>query len=199
MLSDGGCDLESFELRDAAEARALLLQVALSLAVAEEACEFEHRDLHWGNVLLARAPRDAGGEWARHTLRGVRLRAAAEGLAVTIIDFTLSRCRAPGGAVACCDLEADPELFTGPARDCQSDTYRRMRKAVKKDWSRFAPKTNALWLHYLADTLLSRKEFAAESDEREALQGFRERALKYASAGDAVTDPLFVNMWEALP
>ena len=27
-------------------------QTALTLAVAEEACQFEHRDLHWGNLLI---------------------------------------------------------------------------------------------------------------------------------------------------
>lgn len=31
-----------------------LLQVALAVGVAEEACQFEHRDLHWGNLLIRR-------------------------------------------------------------------------------------------------------------------------------------------------
>jgi serine/threonine-protein kinase haspin len=198
VLADGGADLEGFELRDAAEARALLLQVTLSLAVAEDALSFEHRDLHWGNVLLRRAP--PGAPPARHTLRGVRLASEREGLDVTLIDFTLSRMapRHGGGGVAFYDLEADPELFQGPSRDCQSDTYRKMRKAVRRDWSSYAPRTNALWLHYLADTLLTKKAFPLDKAERRALQAFRGRCgERYGSAADAVTDELFEGMWHA--
>lgn len=29
-------------------------QIALTVGVAEEACQFEHRDLHWGNLLIKR-------------------------------------------------------------------------------------------------------------------------------------------------
>ena len=54
-FSDGGTDLEHIQLQSAAEAHAMLLQVTVALAVAEEAMQFEHRDLHWA------------GLWAHHT------------------------------------------------------------------------------------------------------------------------------------
>jgi len=195
VLEHGGSDLESFELRSGAEARALLLQTALTLAVAEEALQFEHRDLHWGNVLLSRPPAEEASESERHVLRGVPFAAAREGLRVTIIDFTLSRMTPRGGAAIFSDLEADPELFLGAKGEAQFETYRKERKAVKADWSRFAPATNALWLAYLADTLLSKKAVPMSREERGALRAFRSRAAKYGRASDAVLDDLFAGMW----
>lgn len=51
-LSLGGKDLESYSVRSEKEAMSIFLQTALSLAVAEECLEFEHRDLHIGNLLI---------------------------------------------------------------------------------------------------------------------------------------------------
>ncbi|EEH59019.1 uncharacterized protein MICPUCDRAFT_62429 [Micromonas pusilla CCMP1545] len=147
---DGGVDLERVKLRSYAEARSTLLQVTVALAVAEEAMRFEHRDLHWGNVLLD---------------------------------------------VAFCDLGQDPELFEGPSGHCQSDTYRRMRKATKGRWEEHCPKTNALWLHYLADCLLAQKEFPAAAEERAAIKAFKKRAFGYKSAAEALWDDMFVGVF----
>ena len=113
----------------------------MTLAVAEEACEFEHRDLHWGNILLRRqmpqtahfrlrsAPRSLpelhvllfGSVTSAHQLhrRSVDIKVETGGLLVTLIDFTLSRLQTLTGDVAFCDLAADPELFQGPKGDCQ--------------------------------------------------------------------------------
>ena len=194
--ADGGVDLEHIQLNNAAEATAMLLQVTVALAVAEEAMKFEHRDLHWGNVLLQRCGVD---ETRRARLNGVNLTYPTNGLAVNIIDFTLSRLDMGDGKedVAFCDLEADPELFEGPAGHCQSDTYRRMRKATKGMWERHCPKTNALWLHYLADCLLSDKEFPMTAGQKADLKGFKKRAMGYKSANEALWDDMFVGVWRS--
>jgi serine/threonine-protein kinase haspin len=194
--ADGGADLEHIQLNNAAEATAMLLQVTVALAVAEEAMKFEHRDLHWGNVLLQRCGVD---ETRRARLNGVELTYPTNGLAVNIIDFTLSRLDMGDGKedVAFCDLEADPELFEGPAGHCQSDTYRRMRKATKGTWERHCPKTNALWLHYLADCLLSDKEFPMTAGQKADLKGFKKRAMGYKSANEALWDNMFVGVWRS--
>lgn len=47
---------------------------------------------------------------------------------MTLIDFTLSRLTMPSGAVAFCDLSADPELFAGPKGDCQVPSNRRHKR-----------------------------------------------------------------------
>ena len=57
--------------------------------------------------------------------------------------------------------------------DLQADTYRRMRKATKGRWEGFHPATNALWMHYLADTLLSLKAFPLDPSQKKRLRDFR--------------------------
>lgn len=55
------------------------VQTALTLAVAEEALEFEHRDLHWGNLLVRR---ESAATVARYRLRWVpRTEASGPGIA----------------------------------------------------------------------------------------------------------------------
>ena len=54
-----------------------------------------------------------------HHGSGVDISLETAGVAVTLIDFTLSRLETGAGAVAFCDLSADPDLFRGPKNDCQ--------------------------------------------------------------------------------
>lgn len=84
------CILAVFsQFQNIREARAVLQQVAVSLAVAEQAFYFEHRDLHWGNVLVRRTTNDT----IHYMLDGKSYSLSSEGIEVSIIDFTLSRLR----------------------------------------------------------------------------------------------------------
>ncbi len=58
-----------------------------SLAIAEACLQFEHRDLHWGNVLV----KDTDQKVLDYGLAGSDIQIDSYGVKVSIIDFTLSR------------------------------------------------------------------------------------------------------------
>lgn len=192
VVADGGIDLEHFVPRSFEEVRSILMQVCMTLAIAEEACEFEHRDLHWGNLLISRD----GTESVPYRLRDVDIAVHTAGVKVTLIDFTLSRVVTAEGEIAHCDLESDPEIFNGPKGDVQAETYRRMRKIVNKEWARHVPATNTLWLHYLADIMMSHKmPTGCGREEKGLLRAFRKDAIGAAGAVDVVWHELFTGCW----
>ena len=84
---DGGEDMERFKFSSMDEALSVLQQVAISLSIAEESLTFEHRDLHWGNVLVKRTKRKE----IHYKLCGRDICVKSAGVLVSIIDFTLSR------------------------------------------------------------------------------------------------------------
>ncbi|XP_058083676.1 serine/threonine-protein kinase haspin homolog isoform X2 [Magnolia sinica] len=190
VLADGGRDLESFVLLNFDEALSLLVQVTAALAVAEVACEFEHRDLHWGNILLARN----GATTVEFTLQGRQMQAKTFGLSISIIDFTLSRINT-GEAILFLDLSADPGLFEGPKGDRQSETYRKMKEVTEECWESSFPKTNVLWLQYLVDILLLKKTFKRTTKNERDLRSFRKSLNSYDSAKDALSDAFFSELW----
>ena len=53
ILTNAGVDLEHCTLQSLVQAKSILFQVCLSLAAIEKKYRFEHRDLHWGNILTA--------------------------------------------------------------------------------------------------------------------------------------------------
>jgi hypothetical protein len=120
---------------------------------AEKVLAFEHRDLHWGNVLLK--PCDAQEQSYQHG--GDTFTVQTHGVHASIIDFTLSRLER-GGKVFFFDLETDECYFDGEG-DMQFDCYRSMRKSVKKKWGPHQPKTNLYWIQYLIDKILNDKPY----------------------------------------
>ena len=87
-LELGGSDLEHFQIKGEKQVLSIFIQVALSLAIAEDSLEFEHRDLHWGNILVKKITTKKPLEYY---YKGKKIEVAHQGLSVKIIDFTLSR------------------------------------------------------------------------------------------------------------
>ncbi|KAG9017965.1 hypothetical protein FRB90_012851 [Tulasnella sp. 427] len=140
ILPNHGIDLESYVFPARGgwkSAVSIWWQIARALGVAEDACQFEHRDLHWGQVLVQDSPEESGG------------------VAASIIDFGLSRMVKPSGESV--STTFDSEIFDGKG-DYQFDIYRMMKKHIGDDWAEFRPLTNVMWLHYLAVKLLKHKD-----------------------------------------
>ncbi|KAK3025045.1 hypothetical protein RJ639_043323 [Escallonia herrerae] len=186
----GGQDLESFVLRNFDEACSLLVQVTTALAVAEAAYQFEHRDLHWGNILLSRKDSTT----LEYILKGEKIYVKTFGLVISIIDFTLSRINT-GEDILFLDLSLDPGIFEGPKGDKQSDTYRKMREVTEECWEGSFPKTNVLWLQYLVDILLLKKSFDRTSKDERELRSLKKRLNTYGSAKEASSDPFFKDLF----
>ncbi|CAB1436933.1 unnamed protein product [Pleuronectes platessa] len=188
----GGVDLENSNgtLAYLAVAKSILHQVTAALAVAEEELHFEHRDLHWGNVLVKTTKQKTGS----FLLNGTAHSLETKGVLVRIIDYSLSRLAIDDLTVSC-DISKDEELFMGQG-DYQFDIYRLMRQENGNNWSGFHPHTNVLWLHYLCSKLLSMKYRTSggrgAKDVRAALTRFYDNILQYSSATEALhTCPMF--------
>ncbi|KAF9916849.1 hypothetical protein BX616_002638 [Lobosporangium transversale] len=183
LLPYGGIDLEHCPLANWQQAWSILAQVAASLESKEQApFWFEHRDLHWGNILVKDTsqerlmfPMGDSDPILGHDLNGLddaqsnhnpaiattRTRVTTRsiptfGIIVQMIDFTLARVQGNKGNLIYMDLEKDQEFFRGQG-DYQYDIYRKMQKALNKDWAASCPRTNLFWLHYIADKLLTKK------------------------------------------
>ena len=51
-MKDGGVDLEKFKLKNMRQVQSIVNQLVCSLSLAEDKIQFEHRDLHLGNILI---------------------------------------------------------------------------------------------------------------------------------------------------
>ena len=180
-MQDAGSDLEQlvesgtctsvFPIWD------ILWHTVLSIAKGEEGAEFEHRDLHLGNICVRSqsSPFDTEPTANSSDLKTTKL--GFTSLETTIIDYTLSRCLMPDTSIAYTDLSSPNQaaLFEGDStEEYQYDIYRYMRGALyfdeplapvhemteedlastRRTWKQFHPQTNLVWLHLVLYKLL---------------------------------------------
>ncbi|CAK4034053.1 hypothetical protein DOTSEDRAFT_52281 [Lecanosticta acicola] len=168
-MQDAGTDLErSVENGDCTSVWKvwdIFWQVVLSLAKGEEGAQFEHRDLHLGNICVRAASHGAAADV------DITRKLGFTSLETTIIDYTISRCIMPDSSIAYSDLSRDEALFQGDStEEYQYDIYRYMRSALffdapmadfysreslnDRSWEQYHPQTNLVWLHLVLYKLL---------------------------------------------
>ncbi|KAI8625261.1 hypothetical protein F5Y19DRAFT_450812 [Xylariaceae sp. FL1651] len=171
-LGDAGTALEDFELVTADQLWDVFFHVAVALARAEARIEFEHRDLHEGNLCIRKVGEPIPQGEREHT--GYF---GFSGLEITILDYGLSRAQASADSEPVAyDLERDLSLFTSDhALQCR--VYRQMRSFMLRgdriclppgshkkayaegidgpiSWAIHEPYTNVLWLAYLYEWMV---------------------------------------------
>ncbi|KAK3995994.1 Serine/threonine-protein kinase haspin hrk1 [Cladorrhinum sp. PSN332] len=182
-LGDAGTALEDFSLESISQVWDIFLHTAIALARAEDLIQFEHRDLHEGNLCIrqVRSPSACSSPESTATKFG------NSGLEITILDYGLSR--ASFSSLASrqhhsiyYDLEKDLSLFTSTHAE-QCKIYRQMRSYLIRgdrinalpaskhtipyqdsiSWRGHFPYTNVLWLHYVYSYLV--KNFTGDAKE----------------------------------
>ncbi|WVW84978.1 hypothetical protein I302_107014 [Kwoniella bestiolae CBS 10118] len=156
LLSHAGTDLETFKFSQSQgylQAAGVFWQIVSSLARAEEWTQFEHRDLHEGQILIHATVQTQHGTEQNY------LDPSFCGVNSTIIDFGLSRLGIPNQAESVW-TEIPKEVYEG--KGAQWDLYRLMRDKVDGEgsdegWEGFNPITNVMWLHYILTYMLSTK------------------------------------------
>ena len=144
--------------------------IAEALMRGEAQAEFEHRDLHAGNICfkIRKEPLELTTE------HGVPRLSKHE---VTLIDYTQSRLTLESGDVLATTIDESifRQVDNDPDAQRQYDVYRSMRDVVRKAkkpgvpvsqmWKEYVPMTNVLWLHHMLRELLAVTRKTSNSQE----------------------------------
>ncbi|GAB6030989.1 Serine/threonine-protein kinase haspin [Chamberlinius hualienensis] len=148
-FEDGGSDLERLPISNPNEVLSIVRQLTCSLAVAEKAFAFEHRDLHLGNILVSKTKTPC----VTFVLNGKSIDVKTSGVIVKIIDYTLSRIEKNNVNIYT-NLAEQEELFNGQG-DSQYEVYRQMKKLNNNNWEDYNPQTNILWMCHVLEKMMS--------------------------------------------
>lgn len=172
----GGIDLEKFKFKNMRQIQSVVKQLIHALALAEEKIQFEHRDLHLGNILIKESTTDK----FVHNNESFDIC----GIECTIIDYSLSR-MSNGTNVAFRDLDSIGWLFEGDSSiDTQYQVYKDMRASKgEASWNDFQPRSNIIWLAFILDRLVTKQKKSIKTPKQiyENLSELTKRVLNYPS------------------
>lgn len=189
-LEDGGLDLETFQFKNMNQINSVVFQLVYALALAEEKIQFEHRDLHLGNILVKECPFNI------FSING-QDQFDFSGLKCSIIDYSLSRLK-DNADIAFRDLDSISWLFEGDSKiDSQYQVYKDMRISKgNSSWEEFHPRSNILWLSFVLERLVSKqkKSICRPKKLYNSLMDLQQRILNYPSVLDLKNnDEFFIN------
>lgn len=175
---NAGVPISDYVYHSYEEFHSIIAQVAGTLAVGELALNFEHRDLHRGNVLVKKTKQST----FTITLEGKDYIIDTFGVKATIIDYTLSRL-SQGSCVSYNDLNRLPWLMQGKD-DIQFDVYRDMWNVTLGHWDLYAPYTNVLWINYLIRKIQTKGRLRRISSKKftEKIENYANNTLRFKSA-----------------
>lgn len=141
-------------------------QVVRALALAEIHANFEHRDLHPGNICIKEARPQIDEENLTLVSRDqpTPFRLDHTGVQASLIDYTLSRATVADDRILFSDIGVDKDLINHP-----EPMYRDMAKVLGPEgWRSFCPETNVIWISQLLEKMLEvTRELTPEAKREE--------------------------------
>ena len=124
-------------------------QLTLALTASECVYEFEHRDLHVGNILVKKTKKKS----IKFVIKTQNYRVQSFGYKAFIIDTTFSRIKiGPNVFFTSLSNRLNPKIHQKDPEP-QDIVYKRMAEEAKDNWECWRPQTNLYWLKYLYRTV----------------------------------------------
>lgn len=151
----GGVRLSEIMIENMEQVHSIVAQVILGLAIAEEALQFEHRDIQMDNVLV----KMTSNETSVFICNRKKIVLHTRGVIACVIDFNLSRATIDGRAVY---YDPRRHFTTDFLEERSSMAFDTMRGALRNNWSTFLPETNvqgALQFLYEVEIFLRNQDY----------------------------------------
>lgn len=128
VMKDCGVDLEKYQFKTYSQFIDFIHQLLSIICNLESKYNFEHRDMHWGNIMI-------------------------KDQQVFIVDFNFSRLEKE--KIIYTNLNDHSWIFEGDgAADIQFVVYKDIRDSCNSNWISFNPKSNLMWIRYILKKLI---------------------------------------------